>query len=182
MPLRQTYDNQNCSVASTLELIGERWTLLIIREALLGVHRFDEMQADLGIARNVLQTRLRRLVENGILEKQRYQERPIRYQYHLTERGLGLWPAIVSLMRWGDTYLPQPAGPPVILEHRGCGGAVDDHLTCLACGQPLGPRTVLARPGPGAGPDHPLRRSHHARSPVSSGPDRGRFSRPVPEQ
>ncbi|MGA2009101.1 MAG: helix-turn-helix domain-containing protein [Solirubrobacteraceae bacterium] len=164
MPLQSTYENQNCSVAATLELIGERWTLLIVREALLGVHRFDEIQADLGIARNVLQTRLQRLVDHGIMEKRLYQEHPERYEYRLTAAGLGLWPTIVTLMKWGDANLPQPGGPPVVLEHRGCGGAIDMHATCERCGEKLSAREAWATPGPGAGPDHPLRRRSDGRT------------------
>jgi DNA-binding HxlR family transcriptional regulator len=158
MPLQSTYEKQVCSIAATLEIIGERWTLLIIRDAMLGVHRFDEFQADLGIARNVLQTRLERLLDHGILEKRLYHERPERYEYHLTPKGLDLWPAVVSLMQWGDTYAPRSGGPPVVLEHRGCGGAVDLHRTCVVCGAKLGPRDVWASPGASASPDHPLRR------------------------
>lgn len=90
MPLQRTYENQVCSIAAALEIVGERWTLLIIREALLGVHRFDELQADLGVARNVLQARLERLIEHGILEKRRYQDHPPRHDYYLTEKGLDL--------------------------------------------------------------------------------------------
>ena len=158
MPLHSGYEDQRCSIAATLGVVGERWTLLIVREALLGVHRFDEIQSDLGIARNVLQTRLQRLVEEGILERRRYQEHPDRYEYHLTETGLDLWPTIFALMRWGDKYKPLPGGPPVIVEHRGCGGAVDEHRTCTRCGTKLGPRDVRARAGDSASPDHPLRR------------------------
>jgi DNA-binding HxlR family transcriptional regulator len=158
VPLRNTYTGQTCSVASTLEIVGERWSMLIIRDALLGVHRFDELQADLGIARNVLQTRLERLVARGILEKHRYQERPERYEYHLTDKGLDLWPVVVGLMRWGDKHAGIPGGPPVTLEHRGCGGAVDDHLSCATCGERLGPRDVWAHPGAQVSDDHPLRR------------------------
>jgi DNA-binding HxlR family transcriptional regulator len=158
VPLQSTYTGQTCSVASTLEIVGERWTMLIIREALLGVHRFDELQADLGIARNVLQARLERLVDHRILEKRRYQERPQRFEYHLTERGLDLWPVVVGLMQWGDRHAGIPGGPPVILEHRHCGGRVGDHLTCETCGAKLGPRDVWAYPAAHVGDDHPLRR------------------------
>src|ERR1700744_424284 len=97
MPLQTTYENQTCSIASALDVLGGRWTLLIVRELFLGVHRFDEMQRDLGIARNVLQTRLELLVEHGVVERRRYQERPERFEYRLTDRGLELWPAIVAL-------------------------------------------------------------------------------------
>ena len=110
MPLQRTYTGQTCSVAAALEIVGERWTMLIIREALLGVHRFDEMQADLGIARNVLQARLERLVANDILERRLYQERPERYAYHLTEKGLDLWPALRGAHAVGRQACRHPRG------------------------------------------------------------------------
>jgi DNA-binding HxlR family transcriptional regulator len=158
VPLKRNYVDQECSVAATLELVGERWTLLIVREVLLGVHRFSELQADLGIARNVLQARLERLVEHGILERRRYQVHPPRDGYHLTDKGLDLWPTIIALMAWGDRHLPRTGGPPVTITHRGCGGEMDAHRVCLRCGSRLGPRDVWAAPGDSAGPDHPLRR------------------------
>ena len=133
-----------------MEVVGERWTLLIVREALLGVHRFDEIQADLRIARNVLQARLERMLAHGILEKRVYQERPERFEYHLTDKGLDLWPAVC------DSEASRHA--PVRLEHRGCGGTVDMHRLCSACGERLGPHDVWAVPADGASPDHPLRR------------------------
>jgi DNA-binding HxlR family transcriptional regulator len=154
--LRNDYQGQVCSIAAALEVVGERWSLLIVREVFLGVRRFDEMQADLGIARNVLQARLTRLVDHGVLEKRLYQERPPRHEYLLTEKGIDLWPTIVALMRWGDEHAPQPGGPPVRLEHRDCGGAVDEHRICEACGARLSARDVRGRPGPGATPGHPL--------------------------
>lgn len=156
--LRNDYENQVCSIASALEVVGERWSLLIVREVFLGVRRFDEMQADLGIARNVLQTRLTRLVERGVLEKRRYQERPRRYEYRLTDKGLDLWPTLVALMQWGDQHAVPEGGPPVLLEHRGCGGSVDEHRLCGRCGERLSARDSVALPGPGVSPDHPLLR------------------------
>jgi DNA-binding HxlR family transcriptional regulator len=147
--LGNTYRGQVCSVARTLELVGERWTILILRDAFLGVRRFDDFQRSLGVARNVLQGRLERLVENEILERVRYQERPERFEYRLTEKGLDLWPVLVALISWGDRHAA-PDGPPVVLEHRGCGGAVNDRRICDACGAYLGPRDVRARRGPAA--------------------------------
>jgi DNA-binding HxlR family transcriptional regulator len=147
--LRRDYDGQNCSIARTLELIGERWTLLIIRDAFLGIRRFEDFQADLGVARNVLSVRLARLVDEDILERRRYQERPDRYEYRLTEKGIGLWPVLISLVKWGDKYAAQD-GPPRIIEHRGCGGQVTEHLMCDRCGAPLTARDVVTRPRPGA--------------------------------
>jgi DNA-binding HxlR family transcriptional regulator len=145
--LGNTYTGQVCSAARALEVVGERWTILIVRDAFLGVRRFDEFQRSLGIARNVLQGRLESLVENGILERVRYQERPERFEYRLTEKGLDLWPVVVSLLAWGDRHMA-PDGPPVVLEHRGCGGRVNDRRICDACGALLGPRDVKARRGP----------------------------------
>lgn len=148
--LGNTYEGQQCSIARSLELIGERWTLLIIRDAFLGIRRFDDLQRSLGIARNVLQGRLERLIEGGILERVRYQERPERFEYRLTEKGVDLWPVVVSLLHWGDKHVAGEAGPPVILEHRDCGGAVNDRRICDKCGALLGPRDVKARRTPRA--------------------------------
>ena len=156
--LGHDYKNQVCSIAGALEVVGERWSMLIVREILLGVRRFDEMQADLGIARNVLQARLTRLIDEGVLEKRLYQDRPKRYEYLLTDKGLDLWPTIVALLQWGDKYAAPPAGPPVLLRHRGCGGDVDEHRICAACGARLSARDVRASVGPGARRDHPLAR------------------------
>jgi DNA-binding HxlR family transcriptional regulator len=147
--LGRTYEGQNCSIAKSLELIGERWTMLIVREVFLGNRRFDEMAARLDIARNVLTARLTRLVDEGVLTKVRYQERPERFEYRLTEKGIDLWPVIVSLLQFGDRHYA-PDGPPMVLIHKDCGGQVDEHRTCDTCGQRLTARDVTARPGPGA--------------------------------
>lgn len=153
--LKRTYDQQVCSIAGALELVGERWTILILRDVFLGIRRFDDLQRELGIARNVLRDRLNLLVEQGILEKRRYQERPERFEYRLTEKGLDLWPVIHALMSWGDKHGVVPAGPPTIIEHRDCGGHVDENRMCEKCGAIVGPRDIWAKPGPGATPDHP---------------------------
>ena len=147
--LGRTYEGQNCSIAKSLELIGERWTMLIVREVFLGNRRFDELASRLSIARNVLTARLTRLVEEGVLEKVRYQERPERFEYRLTEKGIDLWPVVVSLLQFGDRYYA-PDGPPVVLLHKGCGGHVDEHRICDTCGQRLTARDATGRPGPGA--------------------------------
>ena len=155
--LGRNYEGQNCSIAKSLELVGERWTMLIIREVFLGNRRFDTMATRLDIARNVLTARLSRLVEEGVLTKVRYQERPERFEYVLTEKGVDLWPVLHSVMSWGDRYAAPEAGPATVVEHRGCGGRIDDRRVCEACGTPVGPHDVKARPGPGASPDrHPL--------------------------
>jgi DNA-binding HxlR family transcriptional regulator len=150
--LGRDYESQTCSIARALEVVGERWSLLVIRDAFLGVRRFDHFQRNLGVARNVLQARLERLVEEGILERRLYQERPPRHEYRLTDKGIDLWPVIVALLQWGDRHA-YPDGPPVVLEHRDCGGEVDEHRVCRKCGCPLEARDVRARPGPGARPD-----------------------------
>ena len=147
--LPRTYDTQNCSVARALEVVGDRWTLLVIRSAFEGVRRFDDFQTTLGVARNVLTDRLARLCAEGILRRVRYQERPERFEYRLTRKGVGLWPALMSLMLWGDQYYADD-GPPVIIVHRGCGGALTTKLSCAACGASLGPADVEAGTGPGA--------------------------------
>ena len=148
--LERTYDDQHCSIARSLEVVGERWTLLILRDVLRGVRRFDDLQQSLGITRSVLSTRLSRLVEEGVLERRRYQERPERFEYRPTDKGLDLWPVIVALLQWGDRYYPAPDGPPVLLEHKGCGGRIDDRRVCTRCGQALTARDARAIPGPGA--------------------------------
>jgi DNA-binding HxlR family transcriptional regulator len=131
--LKRDYPTQYCSMASTLEIIGERWTILIVRDIFLGVRRFDDLQRKLGVARNILQTRLERLVDHGILVKRPYQERPVRYEYRLTAKGADLWPVLVSLLHWGDRHAID-GEPPVVLVHRECGGELDDRRRCVACG------------------------------------------------
>jgi DNA-binding HxlR family transcriptional regulator len=148
--LGNDYPGQNCSIARTLEIVGERWSLLVLRDVFLGVHRFDALQRDLGVARNVLAARLERLVGEGILEKAPYQERPTRHEYRLTEKGLDLWPIFVELLRWGDRHAPGPEGPPVLLRHRDCGGLLGDHRICERCGAPLGVRDISAERTAGA--------------------------------
>ncbi|HUA11951.1 MAG TPA: helix-turn-helix domain-containing protein [Solirubrobacteraceae bacterium] len=160
--LRSDYDNQSCSVAGALAVVGERWSLLIVRNIFLGLRRFDEIQAQLGIARNVLDSRLRRLVAEGVIERRLYSTRPERFEYRLTEKGLDLWPTVVALMQWGDRYAPPPGGPAVLIEHRGCGGALDEHRECTRCGARVEVREAVARPGPGADSDHPLVRREAA--------------------
>jgi DNA-binding HxlR family transcriptional regulator len=152
--LGNDYREQNCSIARALELVGERWTLLVLRDVFLGVRRFDELRESLGIARNVLASRLDRLVSEDILEKVPYRERPLRYEYRLTDKGLDLWPVVVELLRWGDRHLAPAEGPPVVLRHRGCGGVLGERRICARCGAPLEVGDVLAEAGPGAVTPH----------------------------
>jgi DNA-binding HxlR family transcriptional regulator len=143
-------DNDHCSIARTLEVVGERWALLILREVFLGIRRFDQMQQHLGIARNILADRLRTLVADGILEQRQYQERPPRYEYRLTERGIDLYPALMMLMAWGDKHLSGRRGPALALEHKGCGHATTLAVACGECGERVTARDIRPLPGPGA--------------------------------
>jgi DNA-binding HxlR family transcriptional regulator len=135
--LDRDYPDQVCSIARALEVIGQRWSLLIIRDVFLGRHRFDELCASTRITRSVLTDRLSYLVEQGVLQRRRYQTRPERFSYHLTEKGRGLLPVISQLMLWGDRYYGEPSGPPLMLEHRDCGGHPQDHLRCDRCDDAL---------------------------------------------
>jgi DNA-binding HxlR family transcriptional regulator len=148
--LPRTYETQVCSIARALEVLGDRWTLLVLRDAFMRVRRFADFQRNLGVARNVLTDRLNRLVEDGVLKRVPYQERPVRFEYRLTEKGIDLWPVIMTLLQWGDRYYLEDDGAPVVVRHRDCGGAITSHLTCDKCGAELGPRNVVAEPGPGA--------------------------------
>jgi DNA-binding HxlR family transcriptional regulator len=157
------YKGQNCSIARALELVGERWTVLVLRDVFLGVRRFEALQSDLGVARNVLAARLERFVAEEVLEKVPYQSRPVRHEYRLTEKGLDLWPVIFELMQWGDRHASPPDGPPIVVRHRGCGGVIGERRLCTRCSQAVGIRDVRAEAGPGApkGPS-PLRLSASA--------------------
>lgn len=148
--LRHDYPGQACSIAKALEVVGERWTLLIVRDALLGLHRFEEFSASLGLARNVLTDRLTKLVEAGVLERVRYQRRPDRFEYRLTPMGQGLAVPVLALMQWGDAHLAGPAGPPRLARHTTCGGgAINVGLTCSHCNEPAHGEVELVA-GPGA--------------------------------
>ena len=147
--LRNDYPDQICSIARSLEVVGERWSLLIVRDVMNGHRRFDQLQKALGVARNVLSARLQRLLEEDILERRAYQRNPERYEYFLTEKGLDLWPALIALLNWGDRYSPSPDGPPMLIVHRECGGAVSDRGICERCGQVLEARDARQVPGPG---------------------------------
>ena len=177
--LGNDYEDQVCSVANTLEVVGERWSLLIVREIFLGVRRFDEIQADLGVARNVLQKRLTRLVELGVLERRAYQERPLRCEYRLTQKGQDLYPIMLSIMTWGDRYKNEI--PPVRLIHRTCGHDANPHMTCASCGEELQWREMTAEMQPDAwlrpGSPDPVARMSLRRALVSTGACCGRICR-----
>jgi DNA-binding HxlR family transcriptional regulator len=136
------------SVGRALELVGERWTLLILREAFFGVQRFGQLARNLNIPRPTLSSRLRMLVEAGLLDRVPYSRDPERHEYRLTEVGRELFGAIVVLMRWGDEHLPNPDGPPILLRHT-CGEVADPRLICARCGDEITARSVTPEAGPG---------------------------------
>jgi DNA-binding HxlR family transcriptional regulator len=149
MPI-DSFAQQNCSIARPLSVLGERWSILILREVSLGRRRFDEMQEELGIATNVLSQRLGTLVDEGILEKRRYIEHPARYEYVLTDKGRDLIPILLAFLRWGDRYTTGRSGPPVETVHIKCGHAFHMVPTCSHCGEEVDPRDMQPRLGPGA--------------------------------
>jgi DNA-binding HxlR family transcriptional regulator len=140
---------QDCSMARTLAVIGDRWTLLILRECFLRVRRFDDFQERLGIGRPILTDRLRKLVDHFVLTKVAYQQNPTRYEYRLTPKGLDLYPVVLSIVHWGDIHLAGRKGRPVVHEHVACGHVFDPMMTCSACQAALDPHDVRVLPGPG---------------------------------
>jgi DNA-binding HxlR family transcriptional regulator len=149
---RLAYSADNCSIRRTLEVVGEKWTLLVLREAFYGVRRFDDFHRAIGCARNILAARLGTLVEHGLLERHGYREpgsRP-RSEYRLTEKGRELFPALVALLQWGDRWTADPEGAAVELRHAGCGATVGVELRCASGHGPLRTRDVVPEPGPGA--------------------------------
>ena len=139
-----------CSAARAVSVVGDRWTLLVLRDCFMGVRRFEDFERRLGIARPVLSQRLKKLVSEGVLQRVRYEARPARYEYRLTEKGRDLYPIIRGLTAWGDKYLVDDAGPPIRTRHRACGHVVTPVLTCPECGEEVHARDMVAEPGPGA--------------------------------
>jgi DNA-binding HxlR family transcriptional regulator len=146
--LGRTYENQTCSAARALEVIGERWSLLIIRDAIFGgITKFSDFQRSLGIAPNTLASRLDGFVAAGLMESRRYSDQYNHHEYVLTDKGLDLQPVIIALTGWGDRWAA-PAGPPMVYVHQDCGERVDLQLRCESCRTVLEPTQVEARPGP----------------------------------
>ncbi len=139
---------KECSIAATLSAVGDRWTLLILRDLFRGVRRFERLHRDLGIARNLLTDRLQRLVDLDIVYRVPYQDRPLRNEYRLTEKGVDLSPALVALMGWGDRWYAAD-GPPTVLIHDACGTPLDQAVSCPHCHEPVDPAHIRSRPGPG---------------------------------
>ncbi len=139
-----------CSVARTLKVLGDQWTYLVLREIFFGVYRFDRLRTNLGIARNILTDRLRRLQQSGVLDRRRYMERPERFEYRLTDKGRDLYGSVLALMSWGDEWLDAGKGRPLILTHQDCGQDFRPKVACSACGDAIHARDVIFKPGPGA--------------------------------
>ncbi|GHD46218.1 ArsR family transcriptional regulator [Streptomyces galbus] len=151
MALGKDYATQECSIARALEIVGERWTLLVIRDALYGVRRYNDFLVHLGIPRAVLAARLQALTAEGILEKRRYQQSPPRDEYVPTERGIALWPTLRSLGRWGREQFDQEQVR--VFRHAACGTELGSYGECPACGTIVPVPDVVMEPGPGADPD-----------------------------
>ncbi|TSD99567.1 helix-turn-helix transcriptional regulator [Skermania sp. ID1734] len=146
---RTKFGEMACSIARTLEVIGEPWSPLVLRDVFAGVHRFDQIHADLGISRKVLTERLNHLVDQGILERRPYDGRP-RFEYHLTDKGAELVDLLMVMVGWGDRWLAGDAGPPVLYRHRTCGQISRVELRCVHCGKPMHSGDVDLLPGPGS--------------------------------
>ena len=147
---RKSFAEMDCSVAQCLEVVGEWWSMLIVRDAFFGVRRFEDFQRSLGISRNILRQRLTTLVDAGVFERIPYSEHPPRSEYRLTDKGRDLWPVLTAMRQWGDRYA-SPGGPRLELIHKGCGHRGEPHLVCSSCGETVGARDVEAVPGPGRG-------------------------------
>ncbi|MBL8769846.1 MAG: helix-turn-helix transcriptional regulator [Phenylobacterium sp.] len=136
---------EDCSVARTVAVIGDRWTLMILRDCFLGVRRFEDFERRLGISRSIIADRLKTLVDEGVLRKEAYQDRPVRHEYRLTDKGLGLHAVMMAIVRWGDVHYAGDAGPPMIHRHKTCGCDFHPVLACSECGEAVGPRDVEVR-------------------------------------
>jgi DNA-binding HxlR family transcriptional regulator len=141
-------DTMTCSIARTLSVIGDRWTMLIIRDVFLGIRRFESIQRDLRLTSHRLSDRLRKLVRDGILKRVAYEEHPRRFEYRLTEKGIDLYPLILVMIGWGDRWMADREGAPVELVHRPCGHSIKPELVCPSCKSKIEPREMSARPGP----------------------------------
>jgi DNA-binding HxlR family transcriptional regulator len=149
---RTSFGDMTCSIARTLDVIGEPWSPLILRNVYAGMSRFDQIQRELGISRKVLAERLRHLVHTGVLERRAYSTRPERYEYTLTVMGTELCDLLLVMVRWGDRWLAGGAGPPVLYRHRHCGKVSHVELHCSECSQPMDATKIDLLPGPGSEP------------------------------
>ena len=139
----------DCTIARTLSVIGDRWTLLILRDAFLGIRRFEDFQRDLDVSRHRLADRLGKLVKHGVLRRERYQMRPARWEYRLTDKGRDVYPVLAAMAAWGDRWLIGPEGTPLVLHHTACDHDMHAVVVCSECDEPLDVRQVRAKAGPG---------------------------------
>ena len=158
-------EEEPCSLARTVAVIGDRWSLLILRECFMRKRRFEAFEASLGITRHLLADRLKKLVRFGVLRRTPYQDPPKRYEYILTQRGLDLYPIIMSIVHWGDIHMVDARGRPMLHEHKSCGHMFDPVMVCSECGEPLSAKSVHVHPGPGARKSSPA----HAKAIESQG-------------
>lgn len=147
----QALSEQTCSIARTLSVLGDRWTMMVVRNAFLGIRRFDDFQANLGITRHVLSDRLKRLVEHDILKKMPYHDRQERFEYRLTDKGRDLYPILLTLAAWGDKWMDEGNGPPIEYFHLSCEHKFTPLLVCSECREPVQARGVKPLVGPGFG-------------------------------
>jgi len=181
---RTSFARMHCSLARGLELIGDWWSPLIIRDLFLGVRRFEELADDLGISRNLLTRRLASLQKNGIIERRPYQERPVRYDYRLSAAGRDLVPALLALTAWGDRWARPAQGAPILFVHQTCGHHFTPQVVCSACGIEIEAATVAAAPGPGGAAKRGTRIIAERLRSASPAPRPGRRTRParLPQQ
>jgi DNA-binding HxlR family transcriptional regulator len=147
---RTRFGDLACSIARTLDVIGEPWSPLILRDIYVGINRFEQIQQELDISRKVLTERLKWLVEKEVLQRHAYSERPPRYEYRLTAKGLELCDLLLVMVRWGDRWTAGEAGPPVLYRHHACGQVSHVELRCSVCAEPMRATDVDVLPGPGA--------------------------------
>lgn len=142
-------ENEPCSVARTLSVIGDRWTLLVLRDCFMGVRRFEQFEANLGLTRHVLADRLKKLVDADVLKKSPYGAAPVRQEYKLTEKGFDLYPVIMSIVHWGDEHMADERGAPIVHRHKNCGKQMFAQMVCSDCSEELDAREVTVDIGPG---------------------------------
>jgi DNA-binding HxlR family transcriptional regulator len=147
---RTSFGSMACSIARTMDVVGEPWSPLVLRNIYIGINRFDQLQESLGISRKVLAERLRWLTENEVLERREYSARPPRHEYVLTAKGLELFGVLMVMVAWGDKWLAGEAGPPVLYRHHACGRIAHAELHCSVCGEPMSASDIDVLPGPGA--------------------------------
>jgi DNA-binding HxlR family transcriptional regulator len=149
---RSSFGDMQCSVARTLDIVGDTWTPLVLRDIALGISRFDAIQRNLGLSRKVLAQRLRSLEEHGIVARTAYQDSPVRHDYRLTEKGKDLAMILIAMQRFGDKWVFGTDNAPIVWHHLGCGQQSEPVVCCDRCGEPVGPDDALPAPGPGFDP------------------------------